>query len=284
MAGAFLTSLAAALLMFAGLVTGAAPHARAQEAAKPRRIVSLNLCSDQLVVLLAEREAIASVTFLAADPVRSYVADQVQGLRLNHGLAEEIVSLQPDLVFAGPFAARATVGMLRGLDIRVVVLPLPASFDDIREQIAFVADILGERERGHRAIAAMDARLASARRDRADEPRVAAIFGPNGFTSGPGTLPHAVLEAAGLTNLAEQMGFRAIGQFSVEDVVRGHPDTVVLNTDAAAAPSLARDLLNHPALAKLRLDIETIFVPPKLWECGGPYSAEAVSLLTRTRP
>ena len=93
-----------------------------------------------------------------------------------------------------------------------------------------------------------------------------------------------MLEAAGFTNFAEQMGFRAIGQYSVEDVVRGRPDTVVLNTDDAAAPSLARDLLNHPALAKLRLDIETIFVPPKLWACGGPYSAEAVSILTRARP
>ncbi len=66
--------LASILLAAATALSGAAvdaPQASAQAVEKPRRIVSLNLCTDQLVVLLADREAIASVTFLAADPVRS---------------------------------------------------------------------------------------------------------------------------------------------------------------------------------------------------------------------
>lgn len=269
-----------AVLFALGTAAVVAPHASAQAVEKPRRIVSLNLCTDQLVVLLADREAIASVTFLAADPVRSYVADRVAGLRVNHGLAEEIVALDPDFVIAGQYAARATVEMLRRLGIPVTVLPLPTSFAEIREQIAFVAKALGESERGLRAIADMDATLAAARPAATTRRRVAAIFGPNGFTGGPGSLPHAVVEAAGYRNFAEQLGFGAIGQFSVEDIVAGRPDVLILNTDDSAAPSLARALLRHPALRKLRFDAEVIDVPPKLWTCGGPYTARAVSILT----
>lgn len=269
-----------AVLFALGAAAVVAPQSSAQAVEKPRRIVSLNLCTDQLVVLLADRDAIASVTFLAADPVRSYVADRVAGLRVNYGLAEEIVALDPDFVIAGQFAARATVEMLRRLGIPVTVLPLPTSFAEIREQITFVAEALGESERGLRAIADMDATLAAARPTGTARRRVAAIFGPNGFTGGPGSLPHAVVEAAGYRNFAEQLGFGAIGQFSVEDIVAGRPDVLILNTDDSAAPSLARALLRHPALRNLRFDAEVIDVPPKLWTCGGPYTARAVSILT----
>lgn len=268
------------MLLASGVAAVDAPQASAQAVEKPRRIVSLNLCTDQLVVLLADRDAIASVTFLAADPVRSYVADRVAGLRLNHGLAEEIVALDPDFVIAGKFAARATVEMLRRLGIPVTVLPVPTSFAEIRQQITFVAEALGESERGLRAIADMDATLAAARPNPAGRRPVAAIFGPNGFTGGPGSLPHAVVEAAGYRNFAEKLGFGVIGQFSVEDIVAGRPDVLIFNTDDSVAPSLARDLLRHPALRTLRFRAKTIAVPPKLWTCGGPFTARAVSLLT----
>ncbi len=268
------------IIFAAGAAVADAGPALSQEVTKPRRIVSLNLCTDQLVVLLADREAIASVTFLAADPVRSYVADRVAGLLFNYGLAEEIVALDPDFVIAGQYAARATVEMLRRLGIPVTVLPLPTSFAEIRQQITFVAEALGEPERGRRAIADMDATLAAARPAGTTRRRVAAIFGPNGFTGGPGSLPHAVVEAAGYQNFAEQLGFGAIGQYSVEDIVAGRPEVLIFNTDDSAAPSLARALLRHPALRKLSFDAERIDVPPKLWTCGGPYTAQAVSLLT----
>lgn len=273
-----------AMIFAVGASVVDAPPAMAQDGKKPRRIVSLNICTDQLVVLLADREAIASVTFLAADPVRSYVADRVDGLHANHGLAEEVVALEPDFVIAGQFAAGPAVEMLRRLGIPVTVLPLPASFADIREQIAFVAKAVGEPERGARAIADMDAALAAARPNGTGPRRVAAIFGPNGFTGGPGSLPHAVIEAAGYENFAARMGFGAIGQYSVEDIIKGRPDILVLNADESAAPSLARALLRHPAFGKLPYSAETVEVPPRLWTCGGPFTAEAVSILTGNAP
>ena len=47
--------------------------AQAQAASKPTRIVSLDLCADQLLIELVERERIAAVTFLADDPSTSAI-------------------------------------------------------------------------------------------------------------------------------------------------------------------------------------------------------------------
>jgi iron complex transport system ATP-binding protein len=81
----------------------------------PRRIVSMNVCTDQFVMLLAERERIQSVSWLARNPEVSTTADDAAAIPVNHGLAEEILPLRPDLVVAGTFTTRPTVYLLRRL-------------------------------------------------------------------------------------------------------------------------------------------------------------------------
>ncbi|MGC1996506.1 MAG: ABC transporter substrate-binding protein, partial [Pseudolabrys sp.] len=58
---------------------------------KPRRIVSLNMCVDELVLRLAEPQNIASVTWLSRDPKNSHVAELGARIPVNHGLAEDII-------------------------------------------------------------------------------------------------------------------------------------------------------------------------------------------------
>ena len=70
----------------------------------PTRIVSMNVCTDQLLVELVDPERIASISYLAADARSLAIADRVQGLHLNHGAAEEIVALHPDLIVTSQFA------------------------------------------------------------------------------------------------------------------------------------------------------------------------------------
>ena len=57
--------------------------------AKAQRIVSINLCADQLLLMLAERDRIASLSFLADDERSSLLADEVGAIHTNRGGAEE---------------------------------------------------------------------------------------------------------------------------------------------------------------------------------------------------
>lgn len=74
----------------------------------PARVVSMNVCTDQLAMLVARPGQLHSVSWLAADPAMSVLANEAEGLRLNRGLAEEIFLMKPDLVIAGTFSTRAT--------------------------------------------------------------------------------------------------------------------------------------------------------------------------------
>jgi iron complex transport system substrate-binding protein len=249
--------------------------------AAPTRIASLHLCADQLVLALADRAQIASLTFLAAEPLASVMAEAARGIPANHGKAEEIVALKPDLVLAGPFSARATTGMLRRLGLRVVDLPLAAGFDDIRAQIRLVADAVGHPARGQDLVARLDALLDEAAAP-ADAPRpTAALYQPGGFTARLGSLEHAVIAAAGFDNLATRLPATGSGRVALETLVAAAPDLLILGGESDHLPAAQVRLLAHPALRALPSAM--IRIPPRLWTCGGWFTADAVEQLAVAR-
>ena len=75
-------------ILIAVALLSALAHLGASDApGKPRRIVSLNMCVDELVLRLADPQNIASVTWLSRDPKNSNVAELGAGIAVNHGLA-----------------------------------------------------------------------------------------------------------------------------------------------------------------------------------------------------
>src|SRR6056297_3081236 len=103
------------------LVTGAALlcAVQAAQAEAPERVVSMNLCTDQLAMMLAAEGQLLSVSRISLDPHVSPMAEEAKDYRINAGQAEEIYLMRPDLVLAGEFTPQATLDMLRGLGIRV---------------------------------------------------------------------------------------------------------------------------------------------------------------------
>lgn len=252
-------------------------------AAKPERIVSLNLCLDQLVVVLAERRNIASISYLGADPTLSDVAERTVGLRLNHGLAEEILPLEPDLVLAGKYGAREAVALLRRLGHRVVEIDNVTRLDRIPGLIRRVATLIGEGDRGERVVSAFEARLARHTVARSNRRPLAAIYNPNGYTAGTGTLENAIVEAAGFDSLARRLGVAGTAIIPLETLLLAKPEVLVTGGRRSDAPSLATELLKHPALSHVFDRARTVDVPDRLWICGGPSVADALARLTAAR-
>ena len=251
--------------------------------AAPQRVVSLHLCTDQLVLGLADRGQIASLSRYATDPMRSRMAEAARGLKRNLGTAEEVIEMRADLVLSVAPAAAATVAALTRLGYRVIDLPLAQDFDSIRRQTRQIAAALGHPDRGAALIAAMDRRLAAAHSDVRGPRPVAAIWQPGGFTSGPGSLENAVLVAAGFDNLAARLGLGALGRLPLERLVLAAPDLVVNWMGDESAPSLARDSFHHPALRRAGHGAPVVTLPPALWTCGTWFTAEAVERLAAAR-
>ena len=161
------------------------------------RVVSLNLCTDQMLVLLAP-EKIAALSPLARDPSLSFVAPQAAHLPIVRASAEAVLRLRPDLILAAPYGAQPTLALLQQEGVPVLRIALPHDFAGIREMTRLLAATLGVPRRGEILLAAMDTRLDTL--PHPDHEIRALAWEPRGLTAGPGTLMDAVLRAAGLNN------------------------------------------------------------------------------------
>lgn len=248
----------------------------------PKRIVSLNLCTDQLLVDLVASQRIGALSHLAADPALSSISDRIGGLRLVRGAAEEVLALEPDLVIAGEHSTPATVAMLRRLGLDVLVVPMASDFAGIRAAIRSVAEKVGETARGEQLIAVFDARLAAARPSGTARP-TALAYQINSLTAGAGSLLDLALEAAGYHNLARSLTLGPGGRLPLESLVTRPPDLVVLANSPEAFHTVSADNLRHPALGDLLRRRAHVALEMPLWLCGTPRIAEAVERLSASR-
>jgi iron complex transport system substrate-binding protein len=244
-------------------------------------VVSINACTDQLVMGLADREQVVSVSEYATSPSFSYVADQARGIPVNHGHAEEVLALDPDLVVSGPYTNRETTRRLESFGYRVVTLPSPDTFAGVRDNLRRMAELLGHPGRGERRVAEMDQVLAAvAERLPPESERLRALaLRPNGVTVGEGSLLDTVMGAAGLRNVGRELNAGSYRDVPLEHLVRTQPDMLILAAFAASQPSLAQGVLHHPVFDALETRRDPVWLPGSLWTCGGWFNAEAVARL-----
>jgi len=251
----------------------------ADGASKPRRIVSLNLCSDEIVLRLAELENIASVTWLSRSATGSNVAQLAAQVPINHGLAEEIVPRNPDLAIAGAYTTRMAVALLKRTSIPVLELDVPKSIDGVRRQYLHMAEVLGERAKGERIVAETDARLAKLPiAPSTGRPRTV-VLNPNGITVGQSTLANEIMSRAGLDNVAASLGIDNYNQIPLEIVVTHGVEVLIVSASRDGPPAMATEILKHPVISQISDRTRIVVMPTRLWTCGGPAIVDAVELL-----
>lgn len=272
-------SLPAALLAmtFLGL---ASRFTLAQSASTaPKRVVSMNVCTDQLAMLLAGDGQLHSVSNLAGQPETSVLANRADRYVVNYGRAEEIFVMRPDLVLAGTFTTRAAVGMLERLGFRVELFEPENSFADIRKSILRMGALLGRQSEARAITDEFDAEVASLEAERLPARPLAALYYPNSYTSGSGTLAAAVVEQAGLENLGTKLGLAGTVKLPLELLVTGKPDLVVTGNRSGDASSEATAILDHPALRSAVRPGGQAVVADRYWVCGLPFTIEAARRL-----
>jgi len=252
----------------------------------PQRIASLNLCTDQLLLMLVPRERIASVTDWAARAESSYMAAAAQGLRTNGGTVETVLPQNPDLILAGEYTDVTLLRALKRLGYRVETLAVPQNLNEARAHILRFGELVGAAPAAQRIVADMDRRLRRIESQLAAAPpaELAAAYAPNGMTVGRGAVLAEIIERAGWRNLGAELSIDGYGAISLEQLLAAQPRLLVLDITAAGnADSLAHGYLDHPALAALQRRARTVSVPPTLSECVGPNTVDAIELLAAQR-
>jgi iron complex transport system substrate-binding protein len=273
-AGMLVFCLVCCLVFLLGLATPA-------HAIDRPRIASINVCTDQLLLTLADPEQIAGLSPYARDPARSWAAAEASRYPKLSGEAEDILVLRPDLVVAGRFTKRATRELLKAEGFRVEEFDAVRSLDDTKRQIIRMGDIVGHPDRAAAAVARIDAAIAQAKEPVSRKPLRVLSLSRRGWVSGGDSLTSSMLATVGLANAASQLGYRLGGFVSLETIVDLKPDLLLLSDKGDFAEDQGTALLLHPALEQLYPPAKRIVIPERLTVCGGPMLADALTTLVR---
>lgn len=262
--------------MAALVLTGAVAQADTPQPGAPTRVVSMNVCTDQLALLLAAPAQLVSVSALSHDPRSSAYAARAQAVPANSGAAEEVVLLNPDLVLAGTFSTQASVSMLERLGYRVERFAPITSLGDARANITRMGTLLGQEAEAAQLLAAFDTRLAALSQHSGPKPRTA-LYYALGSTAGRDSLPGQILARAGMDNIIDAPEGRAL---PLEELILADPDLILVGRPYGGH-ARATELLSHPALrhtGTLRL-IEN----GANWTCETPALLDAIAELVALR-
>ena len=278
--------LALGIAMSVAVASCAGDDARkgAVGAQRAQRVVSLDYCADQYVLKFVDPENIVALSPDAEEPF-SYLREEARGLRKIRPVAENILALSPDVVVRSYGGGSTIEHFLKRAGINVVNIGWAAKMDGSDETAIpvitqRVATALGERERGRQAVADYRRRLSNLNSQRIEGSQDKAptlYMTAAGATTGPGSLVHELLIAAGLENFEDQPGWRSI---PLEKLAYKSPSMVATaffydGANHRNSWSASR----HPVARSLRTSTSYVELEGALTACGAWFAAHAAEAL-----
>lgn len=259
-----------------------APAGRAWAEAR-HRIVSLNLCTDQLLLQLVPARDIVGLSPLARDCAYSVMCVQARSVPVIRPTAEAVVAARPDLVVGGRYTGVTTLLAARQAGLPVEQFDPVERLADIPGQIVAVANAAGVPARGRDLADAFARRLAAYPVPAGGEKAPSAvIYAANGFVTHAGSLADDLLVRAGFRNAANGLSGRHALSLPLESLLARPPDLLIV-ARSDVGTSLAQAVLDHPALRAAFPAARRLSLPDRLWLCGLPQTLDTLEWLLRAR-
>jgi len=240
-------------------------------AAAPRRVASLNLCTDELLLMLADPRQIVSVTHLAQQQAETPLWREARRYRKNDGSLLSVAVLKPDLVLTMGGGVRDRIGIAGKLGMRTIDLPFPQKLTDIETSVAQVAAALGRTEAGKRVLA----RIGALRRSAPEQARDTIWLGGGGRSVAAAGLAADWMRLAGLRQRPLKGDRVTLEQLLVS------PPSILLRSDYRSGQySGEQRWLSHP-LAKGTPRSRNVATDGRRWTCMGPTLIDEVMRLRR---
>ncbi len=263
-------------------------------AAKPARIVSLTMFTDEVLLELVEPARILAVTTFASDPAISNVVEKAKAVPQKLAMNVEIlVAMKPDLLFVANWTEADKVKQLRDAGIPVYLTGTGVTVAQVKEKIARVGELVGEPAKAKKLIAAMDARLAAVARRLEKVPadkRLSVVdYTVWGAAQGKGSSWDEIVRRAGLVNAVADIAADEWGQvpLSKESLLEIDPDLLVLPgwtyDDPKGAEAFFAKTTTDPVLKALSAvkNGRAVMMPESLKTATSQYLVDAVEWLAK---
>lgn len=226
-------------------------------------VASISLCTDRLVMALADRGQIVSLSYVAADS-KSMIRTAAESIHLNRGRLEELLALEADYILASEFNDARLLGRLSTFGKDVIKIVSARTLDQAKQNIRSISTLLGQPARGLLMIRKLDG-IGQLGKNPA-RPRTL-LLGANYYISGKNTLASSIIEIMGYRNIAHLAGILDYGQISIEQIIKLNPQVIIISKYSNDY-SRAQSVLRHPVMQGLSKRTKIIYVPTREWICG----------------
>jgi iron complex transport system substrate-binding protein len=254
-------------------------------AARPQRVVSQAVGTDELLLALADPGQIAALSHIGRDGRFSVVADEAKRFpSLKDSDAESVLRFRPDLVLAATFTRPETLALLRRAGVRLVVLDRFDTLEDVYASLRILGRELGQQARAEALIASCRGRVeALAARLKGVRPVRVLTAGAYPFTSGAGTTFQDFCDHAGALNVAAEAGLKGHAPTPSEKLLTWNPEVLVISGDRPDGADIRARLAEIPhyrALAAFRAGRFAV-IPGALMSSVSHHRIEAYERLAR---
>lgn len=228
------------------------------------RIASLNLCTDETLLMLARPQEIASLSYLSHSPAESSLWRRARRFRANNGSLESAIGARPTVVLTMGGGGRATATIARRLGLRVVDLPYATTLAEVEAQWVAVASALSDPRRAMPLLRELRALEGSTPRKSTD----AAFAGGGGQSLGATSLGAQWMRLAGLRQRS-----LSGSRLTLETLATAPPKLLLRSDYRFGQASRGAAWLNHPVVRGLAS--RTRVTDGRAWTCAGaPMLAE----------
>jgi len=200
---------------------------------KPKRILTISTGHDEMIFGFANLNNIVGVTMFSQSPGGN-IYELTKDMPTISSEIETIISQEPDIVFADPFANQNLMQSLVDIGITVVQTKLNNTSKGRINDILFTAYILDEIEEALVLIDAIEEQIdyinliKNTIGDTEKTSILSVTYYDAYWAAGNGSTEGSIIELAGYTNIASKFGVESNNMITKESLIEMSPDVIVI--------------------------------------------------------
>ena len=239
---------------------------------KPKRITTFSLGHDEILFGISNKDQIVATTSFAQEE-GSNIKDKAKGMPTVSNDPESIIVLDPDIVFADPFASMDLIDALEDFGIKVIQTKLNNSVEGRKKDILLMSYMTGNLSEAVKLINLVDRNVEIlknfAKENKESTKKVMTLSWWDAYwTSGKGSTEDSIISLTGAINLSALYGIESNATIDKELLIAMNPEIILITQSIDwGGRDFYNQLFNDDSLSNIDAikNNEVYMVNPNWW-------------------